>query len=586
MNLTVILEHFDQVVGDCFMDCVNCLISFANSKSSPRISLKAIALLRICEDRLAEGFIPGGSLKPVNANVDTTYDVTEHYWFPMLAGLSDLTSDPRAEISKCALEVLFDLLNERGRHFSPTFWESIFHRVLFPIFDHVRHAGIENTTASKDGWLRETSVHSLQLLCNLFNTFYKEVCFMLSPLLNLLVDCAKKTDQSVVAISLGAMVHLIEIGGHQFIVSDWDTLLKSIRDASYNTQPLELLNALSLESSKNRPVMSGGLKVQEDTSPSVRSPGSQNLLMVAKDKQEDEPSTDPHESEGQTTSSENSDKSPPKPSLQRSQTIGQRLMGNMKDNVLVRSFTSKPKNMSLDALVPISPSKSPDEEPESEDAVESPFMGTIRSKCITQLLLLGALDLIQKRYWSKLKGYQKITILEILFSMLEFAASYNSYTNLRLRMQHVPPERPPLNLLRQEFTGTCIYLEALHKATSDKTTIDYALDEDYDDEEEDRVKTNAEEKLASFCGQVLKEASDFQTNIGDSTNMEIHQVLELRSPIVVKVLKSMSSMDNQIFRRHLRSFYPLITKLVCCEQMDVRCALADLFSMQLRGLLQ
>lgn len=50
----VILEHFDQVVGDCFMDCVNCLIGFANNKSSHRISLKAIALLRICEDRLAE----------------------------------------------------------------------------------------------------------------------------------------------------------------------------------------------------------------------------------------------------------------------------------------------------------------------------------------------------------------------------------------------------------------------------------------------------------------------------------------------------------------------------------------------------
>jgi len=51
---TVILEHFDQVVGDCFMDCVNCLIRFANNKTSHRISLKAIALLRICEDRLAE----------------------------------------------------------------------------------------------------------------------------------------------------------------------------------------------------------------------------------------------------------------------------------------------------------------------------------------------------------------------------------------------------------------------------------------------------------------------------------------------------------------------------------------------------
>lgn len=52
---------------------------------------------------------------------------------------------------------------------------------------------------------------------------------MLPPLLGLLLDCAKKTNQSVVSISLGALVHLIEVGGHQFSESDWDTLLKSIR---------------------------------------------------------------------------------------------------------------------------------------------------------------------------------------------------------------------------------------------------------------------------------------------------------------------------------------------------------------------
>ena len=52
--LPVVLEHFEQIVGDCFMDCVNCLMAFANNIVSPRISLKAIALLRICEDRLAE----------------------------------------------------------------------------------------------------------------------------------------------------------------------------------------------------------------------------------------------------------------------------------------------------------------------------------------------------------------------------------------------------------------------------------------------------------------------------------------------------------------------------------------------------
>lgn len=130
-------------------------------------------LLYVC---LVQGLIPGGALKPIDINMDTTFDVTEHYWFPMLAGLSDLTSDPRPEVRSCALEVLFDLLNERGHKFSSSFWESIFHRVLFPIFDHVRDASKESLVSSGDEWLRETSIHSLQLLCNLFNTFYK-VCF-------------------------------------------------------------------------------------------------------------------------------------------------------------------------------------------------------------------------------------------------------------------------------------------------------------------------------------------------------------------------------------------------------------------------
>lgn len=112
-------------------------------------------------------------MKPIDDTSESSFDVTEHYWFPMLAGLSDLTSDSRPEVRSCALEVLFDLLNERGSKFSSTFWESIFHRVLFPIFDHVRHAGKGRSVSSGEDWLQETSVHSLQLLCNLFNTFYK-----------------------------------------------------------------------------------------------------------------------------------------------------------------------------------------------------------------------------------------------------------------------------------------------------------------------------------------------------------------------------------------------------------------------------
>lgn len=594
----VILEHFDQVVGDCFMDCVNCLIRFANNKTSHRISLKAIALLRICEDRLAEGLIPGGALKPVDTTEDETCDVTEHFWFPMLAGLSDLTSDPRPEVRNCALEVLFDLLNERGGKFSSTFWENIFHRVLFPIFDHVRHAGKENLS-STDEWPRESSVHSLQLLCNLFNTFYKNVCFMLPPLLGLLLDCAQKSDQSVVAISLGALVHLIEVGGHQFSYNDWDTLLESIRNASYATQPLELLNDLGFENSKHHTALHN---VTENGN------GGGHSSDVLDDTHGSERHADLEETGGMPSPSGRSEKPTVLEGLDRSQTIGQKIMGNMMDNRFIRSFTSKPKIQASDIL-PTSPSKllADDAEPEAKDEDESSMLATIRSKCITQLLLLSAIDSIQKKYWNKLKPTHKITIMDILFSVLEFAASYNSYSNLRLRMRQIPAERPPFNLLRQELAGTSIYLDILQKTTaginsvreeSTETTVaqsgnsfmnnDAASSDMFQEQgsiKEDKFQQIAEEKLVTFCGQVLREASEFQSCTAESANMDVHQVLELRSPIIVKVLRGMCSMNSQIFRSHLREFYPLITKLVCCDQMDVRGSLADLFNMQLNPLL-
>ncbi|XP_019198456.1 PREDICTED: brefeldin A-inhibited guanine nucleotide-exchange protein 5 [Ipomoea nil] len=611
----VILEHFDQVVGDCFMDCVNCLIRFANNKSSHRISLKAIALLRICEDRLAEGLIPGGALKPIDDNADTSSDVTEHYWFPMLAGLSDLTSDPRLEVRNCALEVLFDLLNERGRKFSSSFWESIFHRVLFPIFDHVRHAGQENLNSSRDEWLRESSIHSLQLLCNLFNTFYKDVCFMLPPLLSLLLDCAKKTDQSVVSLSLGALVHLIEVGGHQFSDSDWDTLLQSIRDASYTTQPLELLNNLGFENAKDNTL--GDSKVSPVHSPTqmfngstpgtvsegIGADGTAKLHNASDMLDDNQGMVRPVDQDGTEGIPSPSGRAKDSGDLQRNQTFGQKIMGNMMDNRFLRSFTSKPRSPTSEVFAPSSsPKISHDVEPDAREDDESSMLATIRSKCITQLLLLGAIDSIQKKYWNKLKAAQKISIMDILLSVLEFASSYNSYTSLRLRMHQIPADRPPLNLLRQELAGTSIYLDILQKTTAVFNSENDELHEKSSSQngnlvvrtdakltgkvEEDKLQGFAEEKLVSFCGQVLREASDFQSSMGENTNMDVHRVLELRSPIIVKVLKGMCTMDRQIFRSHLREFYPLITKLVCCDQMDVRGALSDLFINQLNGLLK
>eukprot|EP00250_Pteridium_aquilinum_P021613 c25178_g1_i1 orf=72-5432(+) len=590
----VVLEHFDQVVGDCFMDCVNCLIAFANNKSCPRISLKAVALLRICEDRLAEGFIPGGASKPVEIDVPGEgLDVAEHYWFPMLVGLSELTSDPRTEVRNCALEVLFDVLQERGNNFSASFWENVFHDVLFPIFDTVKN--VENDgqkSASADAWLRETCIHSLQLLCNLFSTFYKEVSFILPSLLSLLLDCATRPDQTVAHISVNALTHLMQVGGHQFDQKDWATILDCLRNACYTTQPVELL---SLTNNANYNYN----KISPYTSRDGQIPAEKTLGQ----RFSEEESLDNHEasyfSDGTVASFPNGnstkhlkDVTDSTGGFFRNQTLGRTFM----DTILMKNLTFKGRGQAADSPAPSSEQNDDVGYQDLSDREEGSVLPlSVRSKCITQLLFLGAVDSLQKKHWSRLHPSHKILIMDVLLSMVDFAASYNSYKNLQSRIQQSAVDRPPPNLLRQELEGTRIYLTILNRSITEcETHTEHTplsngpLPHPEADESEDvlkgeqgSVREAAEERMVSFCAHILKEASVSQPTIGDVLEAETFFAATLRSPVVVKVLNGMSKMEANVFTKHLGQFYPYFMKLICSEQVEVRKALGDLFKKQL-----
>jgi guanine nucleotide-exchange factor len=613
----VILEHFDQVVGDCFMDCVNCLIAFANNKVSPQTSLKAIALLRICEDRLADGQIPGGVVLKVGDNTDQSdLEVAEYYWFPMLAGLSDLTSDPRTEVRNCALEVLFDLLKERGKNFSKHFWESVFHRVLFPIFDYVRHAGKDGEKpASADQWLRETCIHSLQLLCDLFSSFYKEVSFLLPALLGLLLDCATRPDQTLAAISMGALVRLAEVGGHQFNEKDWATLLDSIRDACYTTQPLELLNPESMLTFGSDFVQ-GPRKLSVNTSPlreaqtptrqsevhaehpeihdngtvegTPRSNGdtSKNNRRLSFDSLADDrlERLSIAESEGsEATASLASPRDNKVPNL----PTGKSFMSNVMDTLLMKNSFRR-RSISVE---PVTQNHHQDLDVGDHDLdgseMEGSLLKAVRTKCVIQLLLLGALDSLQKNHWQRLQPSHKRLIMDTLLSMVDFAASYNSDSNLRTRMQNVAGDRPPPNLLRQETEGTQIYLAVLNKAATE--VGDEATPIDGSEVSlkggDQKLKEEAERQLVSFCGHILKEVAALQSAASEAVQADFQRALDLRSPVTVQVLNAMNNMDTVMFKKHLPEFYPYFTKLICSDQMDVRKALGELFKVQLLALL-
>ncbi|RVX01023.1 Brefeldin A-inhibited guanine nucleotide-exchange protein 2 [Vitis vinifera] len=215
-----------------FTDCVNCLIAFTNSRFNKEISLNAIAFLRFCAAKLAEGDLGSssrnrdkeapGKITPSSpqAGKDRKHDNGEltdkddhlYFWFPLLAGLSELSFDPRPEIRKSALQVLFDTLRNHGHHFSLPLWERVFESVLFPIFDYVRHA-IDPSGGNMSGQLDGDSV------------------------MMLLVSFIKRPHQSLAGIGIAAFVRLMSSAGDLFSDEKWLEVVLSLKEAANATLP-------------------------------------------------------------------------------------------------------------------------------------------------------------------------------------------------------------------------------------------------------------------------------------------------------------------------------------------------------------
>ncbi|KAJ7007530.1 brefeldin A-inhibited guanine nucleotide-exchange protein 2 [Populus alba] len=269
----IIRDYFPYITETettTFTDCVNCLIAFTNSRFNKDISLNAIAFLQSCATKLAEGDLGSSSRnKDKEASVKISSpsprtgkdgkqengeikDKEDHlyFWFPLLAGLSELSFDPRPEIRKSALQVLFETLRNHGHLFSLLLWERVFESVLFPIFDYVRHAidppggnspeqGIDGDMGEldQDAWLYGTCTLALQLVVDLFVKFYNTVNPLLRKVLSLLVSFIRRPHQSLAGIGIAAFVRLMSNAGDMFSEEKWLEVVLSLKEAANATLP-------------------------------------------------------------------------------------------------------------------------------------------------------------------------------------------------------------------------------------------------------------------------------------------------------------------------------------------------------------
>ncbi|KAH7862366.1 hypothetical protein Vadar_003794 [Vaccinium darrowii] len=509
-----------------FTDCVNCLIAFTNSRFNKDISLNAIAFLRFCAAKLAEGDLGSSSRNkehegsgkispssPQNGK-DRKHDNGDlpdkedhlYFWFPLLAGLSELSFDPRPEIRKSALQVLFDTLRNHGHHFSLPLWERVFESVLFPIFDYVRHTidpsggdSLSQGTDSnmdeldQDAWLYETCTLALQLVVDLFVKFYGTVNPLLGKVLTLLVSFIKRPHQSLAGIGIAAFHRLMSNAGDFFSDDKWLEVVSSLKDAVHATLP-----DLSF-------IVNGEVKVWS------------NEEVFSRQNNED--------TDGSGTPDVNSE-------------------NYQRDHIYAAISDAK-------------------------------------CRAAVQLLLIQAVMEIYNMYRPHLSAKNTIVLYDAVHAAAFHAHKINSDLTLRSKLQELGPitqmQDPPLLRLENESYQIC--LTFLQNIILDRP-------ESYDEEEVESLLVDLCREVLQFYIEIASSGQVSQSSTGGGPHWLIplgsgkRRELAARAPLIVTTLQAICSLGDSSFVKNLAHFFPLLSSLICCEHgsNDVQIALSEMLS--------
>lgn len=257
----IVREYFPYITETetmTFTDCVRCLITFTNSRFNSDVSLNAIAFLRFCAVKLAEGGLVCNDEKSkvVSSDVDvdapdmqTSTNKEDHasFWVPLLTGLSKLTSDPRPAIRKSSLEVLFNILKDHGHLFSRPFWTVVFDSVIFPMFS-VSDKGemqVEDNEFSPGSrshsegstWDSETSTVAAQCLVDLFVSLFYLIRSYLPVLVSILTGFIRSPIQGPASTGVAALMRLASNLGSRLSHDEWREIFLALKEAATSSVP-------------------------------------------------------------------------------------------------------------------------------------------------------------------------------------------------------------------------------------------------------------------------------------------------------------------------------------------------------------
>jgi len=612
----IIHRYFYLIVDSFFVDCVNCLVAYANGHLYIDVCLKAIESLNFCARELAEGKVISIASSSSDSQSGVMFSENDKHlalWFPILTGMSSVVAHAHIDVRTSALRTLFHILSDYGQKFSVGFWQLIFRGVLLPIFDNVRYASGGDLLHEDNEWLTTTCLLALNSLIGLFSDFFGLISFLLCDLLNLLVSCILSENESLARIGVTCFLQMVMANALKFNEEMWAMVCGRLHQMIQHNTARDLINsAEKIIDSNNTTNINNNNSSSNNDDDDSNSYDSSHLSAV----EDSLNNTDGQVTEGSNTTMNPSSISVVKntpnihnESIQETAKITVETMDvplpesvdiqETNENLSVNSCSSpttslsctssntdnaslsdfSPKSSSNDDKLPasvttiisssneispgnissvsVSPKRSSSLTPSKVSFGIAQLLKISKSKCTIQLGLIETLNEIAFTHYSSLSTVHLVELLDALEE--SFHLSRTIGTNMLLKPKLEKTGLPEL-FVRQETSAISCFVRVLLRMFSETV------------KDAQRRAELAEERMFPIIREVLEDFIKRFTSRSSSSveNADSRRALSAYAPIVIQILMGTLDFSDSQFTKHLPTLYPLLTELILSDNKDVR----------------
>ncbi|KAI1006015.1 Protein transport protein [Podosphaera aphanis] len=450
--------RFGVVISQgAFADLIVCLTEFSKNVKFQKKGLQAMETLNSIIPTMLKTFEcpishkaraeADSLMKPAEVTKISEADTSQEdaFWFPVLFAFHDvLMTGEDLEVRSNSLNYLFDALIRYGGDFPPSFWDTLWRHLLYPIF-MVLKSSAESDVASQEElsvWLSTTMIQALRNMITLFTHYFESLEYMLNRFLDLLALCITQENDTIARIGSNCLQQLILQNVTKFKPENWSQIVGVFVELFERTTAYQLFTATT----------TSGAGSGKDSIPSLGDFTDASSLKID--------GTGPHASDIERLNN------------QEAKSIS-RPMAELED---------------------YKPQSELQQRPVVVTAARRKFFNQIITKCVLQLLIIETVHELfsNDMVYAQIPSPELLRLMALLKKSFLFARKFNENKELRMRLWREGFMKQPPNLLKQESGSAATYVSILLRMFHDEG------------EERKRNRIDTENALVPLCADIIR----------------------------------------------------------------------------------